>query len=154
MPLIIQTDYKNPEKLIADHPILVSCICYVTARYVLGYEKIRDSLHSVVLDFLQSVFSIKLASQEDELAILQALLILYVFARVNAAVARTEANFSNQISYWSIKSTCEAFAMHANLHRAAGYLNLQNNAGIPLMRHDLWTLKYLYWLYLFTQSHL
>ncbi len=152
MPVLIPEDYSHARSLISRQPNLVYCICYVTARFVPGYEELRNTLTSAVSRFLQTVFNTKKDDGEGDLANMQALIILYVFARGSLLETSAHSPFGTEISYWPIKATCEAFAMHINLHRAVDFVKQREKTGNPLERRDLWTRKYLYWLWIYNSS--
>ncbi|RDL39159.1 uncharacterized protein BP5553_03499 [Venustampulla echinocandica] len=153
VPILIPADYEDGERLIATYPNLVSCISYVTARYIPGYEEVRDCLVPVVSAFLQTAYNTKAANAEEELATMQALIILYVFARSNVIERPSESIFSNNISFWSIKAACEMLAMQLRLHRSSDGIRRQLQLGNPLKRNDTCVRKYLYWLWLYTTAH-
>jgi hypothetical protein len=137
----------------AKHPNLVLCISYVTARYIPGYEEVRKSLVPAILTVLQTAFTPATRDIEDELATMQAFIILYVFQRGSVLEKTSESSAVDEISFWSAKTTCEAFAMHINLHRAVGSVKKELEMGRNLNRTDTSTRKYLYWLWLYTISH-
>jgi hypothetical protein len=63
----------------AHSPYLVSCISYITARFIPGYQEARRNLAPVVVNFLHTSYTAKIRNVDDELVIMQALLILKVF---------------------------------------------------------------------------
>ena len=148
LPVLISDDYADFQSLISRYPGLVYCICYVTARFVPGYEEVRQNLVPAVSNFLHAVFTRRKYDEDEELATMQALIILHVYARGDTM----ETSSESPINYWSLKATCEAFAMHINLHRSADDMRKRSGEANVLRRSDTCTKKYLYWLWLYASS--
>jgi hypothetical protein len=146
-----QADFSDSQALIRGSPNLTMCIAYVTARYVPGYHNLRVSLGARITLFMQSTWTQANQSFEQQLRDFQALIILYMFSRA-VAIERFSDGTSN-VDFWSIKATCEAYALRMNVHRTAERLLAHLDAGHGLQRLDDNVKLYLYWLWLFSTSH-
>lgn len=153
VPILMPSDYSDSESLMTNQPNLVSCISYVTAKYIPGYEQVRKSLIPAITMFLQTVFATARSDTREESSNIQALIILYVFTRGQSMERSQDSSNSSELSFWLTKTTCEAFAMCTNLHRAVDGVKRQLQSGVPLNITDICVRKYLYWLWLFTASH-
>lgn len=146
-----RSDFDDGETLSKESPNLTTCITYVTARYVPGYHSLRVSLKERVISFMQSTFLQASTSPEKQLQDLQALIILYMFGRSGATERFSDS--SSDVGFWSIKATCEAYALRMSLHRTAEPLVARLRARHSIQRSDNHVKLYLYWLWLFSTSH-
>lgn len=84
---------------------------------------------------------------------MQGLCILYAWG-TSTTHLKSSNTFSNESNYWAIKSACEGFAIHANFHRASNKLKEKTRLGLPLEINDVYTKKYLFWIWVYVKSHL
>jgi hypothetical protein len=155
MPIMDVEDFRDPVKLISESPGLVSCVCYVTSKYVPGYEKIRETLTTPVLHFLESIFTAKRESKGQEMANMVALMVLYTFARASPAITNPSTTRSTKnINWLTIKTCCESYAFTINLHRSIDALKRQGKPQSTSGRVSTNMRQYLFWLWLYTESHL
>lgn len=142
------------EKLLKMHPDLVACILYITSRYVSGYQELREALTNIVTSFLRSVLlSTGTTTKEQEYINLQALMILYIFTRSGAVEKQSLLKDASEISFWTIKTTCEAFSMQIGLHRSTDELNSYLRTGSLRDRHHMSVRFYISWIWMFAASH-
>jgi hypothetical protein len=153
IPVLIASDYQDARQLIEQFPDLVACISYVTARYIPGYSDLRQLLMPMVTKFLQSAVGRYGQRPKEDMATMQALIILYVFSRSSAVENNSESPFIDELNFWSIKATCETFATLINLHMTADAIKRGLDKGRVLKRTDADIRKYLYWLWLYTTAH-
>ena len=150
LPLLKPTDFDDTRDLIANQSVLVTCISYVTARFVPGYEGYRKGLIPEVLNILQSVLSQQISGIEEELSILKGLIILYIFAHDWNSSGNAAPGSADRITYWNIKATCEAFAVRIKVHQAVTHVVQEVKAGKAIDRSNPGLNKYLFWLWFYT----
>jgi hypothetical protein len=136
-------DFMDVERLVAHHPDLVTSICYVTTRYIPGYQKYRDQTKIFVTDFLQASFDHQNRSDAEQIRTMESLMILYAFA----------PSTISQPSFSFVRAACEAYATKIGLHRAIDPVKQLVVSGVELSKHDLRVKRYLYWIWLYVISH-
>jgi hypothetical protein len=151
-PLLIAADYEDAAKLIEQSPDLVTCIVYVTSKYVPGYAHLRTTLMSKISDFMQNLPSQNANSLTDQLTNMKALIILYLFTRTTAIQQKSEPASASSF-FWSIKSSCETYALLIGLHRSVDAVSATVREGLVLQRTDVCIQLYLCWLWLFSACH-
>jgi hypothetical protein len=152
-PVLLADDYNDAETLMTSYPNLVLCIVYVTSRYLPGYQELQAVLEPSISSFLQFLLCSKAANGEEEFANMQALITLYIFTRLSTVERNDRSKSSSGINFWSIKSTCEVYAVKINLHRAVQTLEVCWRSGTMPSREDKRIKLYLCWLWLFTICH-
>ena len=106
----------------------------------------RDKLMPSISNLLHSKFPVSQGGDEDELATLQALMVLYVYRP-----ATTSPQFED-ITHWRLKSIVEAYAIHLGCHRSVNELrNLIRSRAINITSSKSYK-QYIMWLWLFTMS--
>lgn len=153
LPLLQQSAYADADGMIDRYPELVACIVFVTARYVPSYESVRKSHVPIISRFLRVVLSGHAIDSRLELSRLQGLMILYAFARSNFAESVTQFTEDDDISFWSIKTTVEAYALQCGLHRTADVVRKELRCGRLLVANDGCVHKFLCWLWLYVTAH-
>lgn len=106
----------------------------------------REKLMPSISNLLHSKFPVSRGGDEDELATLQALMILYVYRP-----ATTSPQFED-ITHWRLKSIVEAYAIHLGCHRSVNELrNLIRSRATDITSSKSYK-QYIMWLWLFTMS--
>ena len=106
----------------------------------------REKLLPPISNLLHSKFPVSRGGNEDELATLQALMVLYVYRP-----ATTSPQFED-ITHWRLKSIVEAYAIHLGCHRAITELRNLIHSGAPNITASKSYRQYIMWLWLFTMS--
>jgi hypothetical protein len=136
-------DFMDVNRLMAQHPDLVSCISYVTTRYIPGYQKYRDRNKTYITEFLQASFDHQHQSDAEQIRTMESLMILYAFA----------PSTISQPSFAFIRAACEAYATKIGLHRAVDAVRQLVANGTELSKNDIQVKRYMYWIWLYIISH-
>jgi hypothetical protein len=136
-------DFKDVDKLMTHHPDLVTCISFVTTRYIAGYQKYREKIKVYITELLQASFDYQHQSDAEQIRTMESLMILYAFA----------PSTISQPSFDFVRAACEAYATKIGLHRAVDPVKQLVAAGVELSRDDLKVKRYLYRIWLYIMSH-
>jgi hypothetical protein len=136
-------DFVDVDRLMAHHPDLVTCICYVTTRYISGYYNYRERTKGCITELLQASFDHQHQSDAEQIRTMESLMILYAFA----------PSTISQPSFTFIRAACEAYATKIGLHRAVDVVKQLLASGTELSKTDLNVKRYLYWIWLYVISH-
>jgi hypothetical protein len=152
-PVLMVEDVFEPGRLLSTHPMLAACVIYITSRYISGYHELRESLRPIIMCFLEMAPITSSGSSEEKMGNMQALLILYIYSRSGSVAQVGNGAATSDLGFWLIKGSCEAYALHINLHRAVDHVTAHWRSGAPLRRDTKYVQQYLYWLWMFTTSH-
>lgn len=144
-------DFSDLQHLIARSRHLVSCVSYVTAQYIPGYRDVGDNLTAAILDFLQMTYTAEMRNEAEEVATMQALIIICAFTRWTVVQKRSSSR--RVVDFYYIKATTETFARRIHLHHSATRLKRDLTAGNTPSKYAFCTTRYMYWLWLYTLSH-
>lgn len=139
-------EIDDPQKVIEQKKNLANCICFVAARFLPGGNAMREKLLPSISNLLHAKFPPSRGGDDDELATLQALMVLYVYRP-----ATTLPQFED-ITHWRLKAIVEAYAIHLGCHRSVNELrNLIRSRASDIISSKSYK-KYIMWLWLFTMS--
>jgi hypothetical protein len=93
------------------------------------------------------------ATSAQQLTDMQVLIILYNFARPDAAYSLPGQEVTSVSNLWSIKAICESYAFRIELFKTANDVLMRSQSGQSLQRSDQCVQLYLIWLWLFSNSH-
>lgn len=136
-------DFMDVDRLMAHHPDLVTCICYVTTRYIAGYQGYRERTKGYITEFLQASFDHQQQNDAEQIRTMESLMILYAFAPSTISTP----------SFAFVRAACEAYATKIGLHRSVDAVKQLVASGVELWRNDLKVKRYLYWIWLYVISH-
>lgn len=106
----------------------------------------REKLMPSISKLLHSKFPASRGGDEDELATLQALMVLYVYRP-----ATTSPQFED-ITHWRLKAILEAYAIHLGCHRSINELRSLIRSEAPNITSSTSYKQYIMWLWIFTMS--
>lgn len=148
IPVFGQDDFEI-SSLVNRHTDLAHCICYVTSMFLPGGSATANLLRPLVSNFILEKCTRTVGDAEEQLRTLQALMILYAYARALTAGPPSQHPFPGSL----LKGLVEGYAMNFGLHRAVEGVKAAVRSGTA----DITMLddykKYTYWLWLYTTSH-
>ncbi|KAH8621479.1 hypothetical protein IG631_23880 [Alternaria alternata] len=152
-PVLDPNAYTNHERIVSDQPHLAACIVYVSSAYIAGYSGLRIAMQKGLNDFSRAMLEIQPATSAQQLTDMQVLIILYNFARPEAACSLPRQEVTSVFNLWSIKAICESYAFRIELFKTANDVLMRSQSGQLLQRSDQCVQFYLVWLWLFSNSH-
>lgn len=112
-----------------------------------------DSLHPLVLRFLQSKFTNMSNDKSEQMATMQALVILHAYSQAIPGLQTSPSLTPHQFPQYLLKTLTESYAVHLGFHRSVDSVRaMMRTPGRHLTGTDSYK-KYTYWLWLFTMSH-
>ena len=151
--ILAPEEYERAADLVANHYNLTLCICYVTIRYLPGYDEVRKLFVPIITAFLQATFNPRPRAAGEDMVDMQALIILLVFTRSYVPEGGSESLSSVEIDYRSVKTAAEASATAMGLHTAGDHLWRLKQTGSTYQYTAPCTRRYVYWIWLFQMSH-
>ncbi|KIW13307.1 hypothetical protein PV08_08495 [Exophiala spinifera] len=156
VPVIDDADLSDERHVIAYKRPLAYCASYVASQFISGSTNVRQKLLAHVSEFLETIRG-PLTQDGDKLwTQLQALAILYAYCPPGEIFPLSGASqpVAALLDYYTLKSSVEAFAFRAGLHRSIDRLRIvvRGGASSDISKSSAFSM-YVYWLWLVTMSH-
>ncbi|KAL2828548.1 hypothetical protein BJY01DRAFT_255347 [Aspergillus pseudoustus] len=155
LPLIPALDPNDPlfaDDLIETSPMVATCICYVTAKFLPGGRELRRALMPEIRDMLGMGESNGLL---EDLPYMKILLVLFAHSKFNSPSSQSSLAADDDILYWPLKAIIEMKAlrlsMHGSLRDLKRTMSIDNSW--PVVSASTAYIKYLISLQLFVMAH-
>ena len=148
MPFLAPEEFCDIDHLIDTERLFVYAICYVTARYLLGGQEIREKL-------LPEISRIpKKLAQSDELCTFKALCVLCHYSDLTPISEASRDTGKEDVQYWPLKSLAEIYGLRMSLHRSVQEVKSELTSNPARIIESKSFTRYVYWLWLYDTANL
>lgn len=143
--------------------MLATAISFVTAKFIPGYNTLRERLAPQLSQWVQEKIDPQPepyeneteAQQEAHITNLQIFIVLCTYSRGYAVQSgrTSETASTGALKFFTIKAASESYARQIGLHIVGQKLAMALRTGKALQRNDTEVQKYLCWMSLYCTSH-
>jgi hypothetical protein len=148
-------EFRDVDYLIDNELPFVNAICYVTARYLLGGQEIREKLLPEVSRIPKKIFLTQGGgSQLDELCTFKALCVLCYYSDLTPLSEASQSTGKEDVLYWPLKSLAEIYGLRMSLHRSVQELKSELASKSTGIVESKSFQRYVYWIWLYCTANL
>lgn len=155
MPCLPPEEFRDIDHLIETELPFVYAICYVTARYLLGGQEIREKLLPEISRIPKRLFLTQIGGlQQDELCTFKALCVLCHYSDLTPISEASQSTEKEDVLYWPLKSLAEIYGLRMSLHRSVQEVKSELASKPTGIVESKSFARYVYWLWLYDTANL